>query len=243
MTATIENASPRTETFEELRRRGGEYTDKTEGLFWFTQCQGEVLTVRAPEGSGKTFLISTLKSLFEHGTEHFDGLAIEKLWKDKERYSVVTLDFAALPEVATAREFNDIFEAYVKERFLDAGIKLESVISESLLTGFDETFSRIPDFSVVLLVDNFIAPVTRAAGNIELMFCIQQKHAEFLETFKDPAQGVKLRFFLKTEPDHGFFDHVYDNIGDSDFTCALTRAQSTAMGLDYGPTGTGLMQH
>ncbi len=87
--------------FAALRTRGQIYVDKT-ALIYDLASNPEKFFLSRPGRFGKSLLISTFASLFKYGLRDFKGLAIEGLWKDECRYSVVRLDFSE------TRRFGDI---------------------------------------------------------------------------------------------------------------------------------------
>ena len=83
--------------FEELRSQKQIYVDHTDLIYEFAYLDGPNFLSR-PRRFGKSLLISTLESLFSHGTEFFKGLKIEKLWEEREKgntYKVIRLDFSS----------------------------------------------------------------------------------------------------------------------------------------------------
>lgn len=81
----MENASPLPlwlADFVALRKAGRIYVDKTEPIAKLARIEGGFFLAR-PRRFGKSVLISTLETLFWDGLEHFQGLYIEKAWKDK----------------------------------------------------------------------------------------------------------------------------------------------------------------
>ena len=68
-------------TFENLRREGFPYVDKT-GILWslVNMSIGKQFFLARPRRFGKSLLVSTLRSLFEGKCELFAGLAIEPKW-------------------------------------------------------------------------------------------------------------------------------------------------------------------
>lgn len=92
VTASDPSALPvDTSDFEELRSTHKIYVDKTAYIAKFAVRKGPFFLSR-PRRFGKSLLVSALKSMFEHGLEYFQGLALEKLWQDKT-YKVLYLDF------------------------------------------------------------------------------------------------------------------------------------------------------
>ena len=82
--------------FSTLRANNEIYVDKTLLVYQLARQRGKIFLAR-PRRFGKSLLISTFESLFKNGLRDFQGLAIEKLWRDKT-YPVVRLDFSELKE-------------------------------------------------------------------------------------------------------------------------------------------------
>ena len=83
-------------TFENLRKGGYVYVDKTD-LLWrlAADTEGRQFFISRPRRFGKSLMLSTLKCLFEGRRELFRGLKIEKKrWDWKKTYPVVHLDMS-----------------------------------------------------------------------------------------------------------------------------------------------------
>ena len=83
-------------TFEQLRKRGYTYVDKT-GILWplVNDSIGTQFFLARPRRFGKSLLISTLRSLFEGKRELFSGLAIEPKWDWSKSWPVIHLDMGS----------------------------------------------------------------------------------------------------------------------------------------------------
>lgn len=78
------------QSFENLRREGYLYVDKT-ALIYRLITTGKPYFLSRPRRFGKSLLLSTLKAYFEGKKELFEGLAIEKLEKQWAVHPVYTL--------------------------------------------------------------------------------------------------------------------------------------------------------
>jgi hypothetical protein len=78
--------------FEDLRRRGFVYVDKTVDV-WKLVTKGKTYFLSRPRRFGKSLLLSTLKAYFQGKKELFDGLAIADMEKEWRPYPVLHLDF------------------------------------------------------------------------------------------------------------------------------------------------------
>ena len=80
--------------FEDLRRRGCIYVDKTSFVYKLV-TEGKPYFLSRPRRFGKSLLLSTLEAYFLGKKELFSGLAIEKLEKDWTQYPVLKISFGA----------------------------------------------------------------------------------------------------------------------------------------------------
>ena len=70
-----------TSDFSALRSAGQIYVDKTEFVYELASERQKYFLAR-PRRFGKSLLISTFETLFRDGLKNFEGLKIEKLWKE-----------------------------------------------------------------------------------------------------------------------------------------------------------------
>ena len=80
-------------SFENLRRGGYVYVDKTAYLHSLVRQEGNMFFLSRPRRFGKTLTISTLEAIFQGKRELFKGLAIDKTDYDWKTYPVVHIDF------------------------------------------------------------------------------------------------------------------------------------------------------
>ena len=80
--------------FEDLRKRGCVYIDKTAMIYKLTH-EGKPYFLSRPRRFGKSLLISTLEAYFLGKKDLFKGLAIEKLEKDWFEYPVLKFSLAS----------------------------------------------------------------------------------------------------------------------------------------------------
>ena len=155
--------------FETIRKAGAPYVDKTALLYQLANPSFKFFFAR-PRGFGKSLLVSTLASLFEHGLEYFKGLAIESLWTDKRTYRVIRLDFSELTNFRTREEFDELFERHLVERFGHAGFRRDERGDNTswLVLELGSWLDTLPIASCVLLIDDCDAPLLAASHDPEL---------------------------------------------------------------------------
>ena len=79
------------QNFEDLRKRGYIYVDKT-ALIYQLVATGKYYFLSRPRRFGKSLLISTLEAYFSGKRELFAGLEMEKLEKEWIEYPVLHID-------------------------------------------------------------------------------------------------------------------------------------------------------
>lgn len=118
--------------FPYLRESRAIYVDKTDLIYRLACVPAKVFLAR-PRRFGKSLLVSTFESLFRYGLRDFQGLAIEKRWKDKT-YDVVRLDFSAVRDFSGIGDFVSRFQQLIAGAFERVGF----------------TYKREGDFFLVL---------------------------------------------------------------------------------------------
>lgn len=178
--------------FVALRRAGMPYVDKTALVCELARHPWNFLLLR-PRGFGKSLLVSTLESLFRDGLEHFRGLAAEKLWTDKT-CRVVRLDFAELSDFSDAEEFRARFEQRLADLCGEVGFR--SPERFSLLGEFALWLDSQEPLSLVLLIDNYDAPLLRCLDRPDVFDGVRRVMSQFFAVLK--SRGGGLRFLLLT---------------------------------------------
>ncbi len=157
MQSSRRHASAPGSSFEELRRTGGIYVDKTAYVYELARERSKVFLAR-PEGFGKTLLLSTFESLFAHGLRDFHGLAIEDHWTDERRYTVLRLDFSEIPDLDNADRFSENFDRYLTDVLALNNLKSPISCECGGYRAFSGWLRTQPTNSVVLLIDECDAP-------------------------------------------------------------------------------------
>ena len=80
-------------SFENLRRGGYVYVDKTAYLHSLVRQEGNMFFLSRPRRFGKTLTVSTLEAIFQGRRELFKGLAIDKTDYDWKPYPIIHIDF------------------------------------------------------------------------------------------------------------------------------------------------------
>lgn len=149
--------------FHKLRETGKIYVDKTELIYQLASERGQFLFTR-PRRFGKSLLISTFESLFKYGLRDFSGLAIKDKWKDRT-YQVIRLDFSNIRDFSSEDEFLPLLNEYLFVVMRRTGIEVDGLSPAGGLTAFFEWLCEQPDNSLVVLIDEYDAPLTACLEN------------------------------------------------------------------------------
>lgn len=170
-----------TQTFSALRSSGQIYVDKTEMIHRLA-CEVQKIFLARPRRFGKSLLLRTFASLFEYGLRDFQGLAIEKLWKDST-YETVCLDFSMVVDFDTVDDFKVKFYSMLSEELEEHGFAWNGN-TESFSYQLSRWFKGKADASLVLLIDEYDSPLTKVLNKKELFQGIQKVMQEFFVMLK-----------------------------------------------------------
>ena len=183
-----------TSDFAALRSNGQIYVDKT-ALIHEIASKRQKFFLSRPRRFGKSLLISTFESLFKCGLRDFKGLAIEKLWKDTGTYKVVRLDFSEIKPTQGFDKFKKDFSERLVGNFSKVGFSLDDS-GASTVSQLSDWFKTIPLNSLVILIDEYDAPLTACLSNTELFEKVRAELSNFYATIKSNDGAV--RFFFMT---------------------------------------------
>lgn len=192
MTSTIQQLPLGRSGFPALRDSNAIYVDKTEMVCKLAENDGKLFFAR-PRRFGKSLLISTFETLFKNGLRDFKSLAIEKLWKDKT-YSVVRLDFSEVKNFRTREEFTERFFGYVAKNLGEVGFQPKE--GESLALQISSWLGNRPSRSLVVLIDEYDAPLVFCLDKEELFRDVRMVMSSFFSTLK--SRDDCLRFLFMT---------------------------------------------
>ena len=191
----IEKLPTSVSSFNTLRKKGLIYVDKTEKIHSIASLTKKFFLAR-PRRFGKSLLISTFESLFRSGVQHFKGLGIEKLWKEKEKFIVVKLDFSEAKNFCTAEDFRSMLGGVLWQGFAAEGFRYDSHVPVSLVEQISGWLRQQREASVVLLIDEYDAPLTAVLGDEDLFEKVRLEMAKFFAVVK--ANDGVFRFFFMT---------------------------------------------
>ena len=179
--------------FAALRTRDEIYVDKTALIHRLCRSDAKIFLTR-PRRFGKSLLVSTFETLFKDGLRHFQGLAIERLWRD-QTYPVVRLDFSEIKEFSTADEFKAKFDEKLAATLAPVGFQLDPK-RFGLMVQLSLWFASLQPSSLVILIDEYDAPLTQCLDRPDLFEKVRSVLSEFHLILKS-NEGC-LRFFFMT---------------------------------------------
>ena len=182
--------------FARIREDGMYYVDKTDLVYKLTHTDLYYFLSR-PRRFGKSLLISTLQCYFEGRKDLFTGLAMEKLETEWKKYPVIRLDMSRIKDLDDeifAANMDSILGVIEKKYGIkhDRNNRAWGARLTSLIYAANEQTGE----PVVVLVDEYDAPVLEAMGDTELLKKIRTRMRDLYSPLK--ALGGILRFVFLT---------------------------------------------
>ena len=209
--------------FAGLRQDGLIYVDKTEMIARMAATRKGKFFLARPRRFGKSLLVSTFESLFKYGLKDFQGLAIEKQWDDKT-YDVVRLDFSRAKQFATGQEFRLRLDSLLTQAFGNLGFAYSP---DPLHTACDQLsgwLEKRPKSMLVLLIDEYDAPLTACLDKPELFEQVRSSLSDFYSVLK--SNDAPLRFL--------FITGITRFSRSSIFSSALNNINDITLDVEYG---------
>ena len=183
--------------FRNMRKDGYRYVDKTALLYpLVTRGMDSFFFISRPRRFGKSLMLSTLECLFRGERELFKGLAIDKMDYDWESYPILHFNFGTM-DVTTFEAFQAGFVARVKQAFENAGAVYDPALAPN------DNFPNAIRFlakdrgkPVVILIDEYDAPVGAALNDIAKATVIRAKLSAFYGEIKNNVGNI--RFMMMT---------------------------------------------
>ena len=184
--------------FRVMREDGFRYVDKTALLYpLVTRGRDSFFFISRPRRFGKSLMLSTLECLFRGERELFKGLAIDKMDYDWESYPILHFNFAGL-NVETLETFKIDFRSYVRETLTKAGYEWNDTDfpGANLSRAIKTLAAASEQKSVVILIDEYDAPVGHALNDIKKASAIRQELSNFYIQIKNNVGAI--RFMMMT---------------------------------------------
>ena len=187
-----------TNDFPSLRRDGKIYVDKTAFVHrMVSDVNTRLFFISRPRRFGKSLTLSVLKALFTGRRELFEGLYIDKTdWK-WEKYPVIHFEFNDVTTTSIA-DFERSFAIHVQERLEEAGFAYDKSLPppENFGNAIKSLSAANNGKGVVILIDEYDAPVGHALGNIDMAEAIRDRMSALYSRMKNRTGDI--RFLLMT---------------------------------------------
>ena len=183
--------------FDWMRERGSVYIDKTEYIWKMVTTDAVNFFLSRPRRFGKSLLVDTLRCYFEGRKELFEGLYIYNKEKEWRKYPVIRLDLSNGKYYEKERvhgTINVILEQ--QERKFGITKPADPTNYDARLTRLIETAYEQTGEKVVILIDEYDAPMLDSMNDPELQDYIRNRVRNLFSPLK--AQAQYLRFVFLT---------------------------------------------
>ncbi len=183
------------QTFEDIRKRGMTYVDKTDLVYEMTHGGTDYVFLSRPRRFGKTLLVSTLKAYFEGKKELFEGLAMEKLETEWTKYPVLHFNMSLNKHLDTEQLKRFIANLLSTQEELN-GMPITEGEASVRLTNLIRRLYEKAGQKVVVLIDEYDAQLLDVVHEEEEL----PTRRNILRSFYSPLKGSAeyLRFVFLT---------------------------------------------
>ena len=183
--------------FDWIRERGSVYVDKTMYVWQMVSTDSVNFFLSRPRRFGKSLLVDTLRCYFEGRKELFEGLYIYDKEKEWKKYPVIRIDLSNgkyFEKDLVNGTLNAILEQQEKRFGIESPkdpTNYDARLIALIQAAYQQTGER-----VVILVDEYDAPMLDSITNPELQDYVRQRIRALFSPLK--AQAQYLRFVFMT---------------------------------------------
>ena len=181
------------QTFSEIIKNDYVYVDKT-ALVWQLAHYAKYIFLSRPRRFGKSLLTTTLASYFRGDKELFEGLKIMALEKDWRQYPVIRLDLSSAKGQESPAELRDKLLLLLKPYKEEYGSDPEEKTPGGVLAGLIARAFRKTGKQVVVLIDEYDAPLLEVLHEGEALAAMRKVMQEFYQPLKASEEMVKFCF-------------------------------------------------
>lgn len=180
------------QNFEDLRRNGYAYVDKTQFVYKLAD-EGKYYFLSRPRRFGKSLFLSTLEAYFQGKKELFEGLAIYDLETEWKQYPIFHIDL----NTANFREEGSLYT--VLNDYLSAwedkyGTRESEVTLPLRFKGVIARAAEKEGRNVVILVDEYDKPILQTLQNEKLQEDHRNRLKAFYSVLKTQDRYIKFAF-------------------------------------------------
>jgi hypothetical protein len=151
--------------------------------------------ISRPRRFGKSLTVSALKALFQGRRELFEGLYIDKTdWK-WEKWPIIHFEFNDLT-TTSVEEFERSLAYHVQNRLENAGYAYDKALPppENFGNAITSLSAKNGGRGVVILIDEYDAPVGHALDNIDMAEAIRARLSAVYSQMKNRTGDIRLLF-------------------------------------------------
>lgn len=180
------------QNFEDLRRNGYKYVDKTNFVYKLTD-EGKYYFLSRPRRFGKSLFLSTLEAYFQGKKELFDGLAIYDLETEWKKYPIFHIDL----NTANFREKDSLYNVlndYLTGWEDKYGTRDSEVTLPLRFKGVIARAAEKEGRGVVILIDEYDKPILQTLQTPELQAEHRAQLKAFYSVLKTQDRYIKFAF-------------------------------------------------
>ena len=183
-----------TDQFQRIREDGKVYVDKT-GMMYSLVNKYQYVFLARPRRFGKSLLCNTFKAYFQGKKELFDGLRVMDLEKEWKTYPVLHFTMSGLKNLKVS-EAKSKLENFIADYERLYGRNTEEETPGARFRGLIHRACEKTDERVVVILDEYDAPVMRLLYDPEQLEEMRMMLREFYQVLKD--EGAYLKFVFIT---------------------------------------------
>lgn len=180
------------QNFEDLRRNGYKYVDKTNFVYKLTD-EGKYYILSRPRRFGKSLFLSTLEAYFQGKKELFEGLAIYDLETEWKKYPIFHIDL----NTANFREKDSLYNVlndYLTGWEDKYGTRDSEVTLPLRFKGVIARAAEKEGRGVVILIDEYDKPILQTLQTPELQAEHRAQLKAFYSVLKTQDRYIKFAF-------------------------------------------------
>lgn len=181
------------QTFERIIKEGLVYVDKTD-LVWQLANYATFVFLSRPRRFGKSLLTSTLASYFRGEREFFEGLNIMDLEQEWQQYPVIHLSLSTAKNQDSSDALRNRLLLLLKPYKEKYGSDPEETTPGGVLTGLISRAYKNTGKQVVVLLDEYDAPLLEVLHEDEMLASMRKVMQEFYQPLKDSEEMIKFCF-------------------------------------------------
>ena len=181
------------QTFSRIISEGYLYIDKTD-LVWQLAHYAKYIFLNRPRRFGKSLLSTTLDSYFRGERHLFEGLKIMDYEQDWENYPVIHIDLSTAKNQDTAEALKARMLLLLKDYAEIYGRDEDEVTPGSLLAGIIKRANRQTGKQVVVIIDEYDAPLLDILHKEDLIEKMRNVMQEFYQPLKASEAMIKFCF-------------------------------------------------